>query len=177
MTAVAKIEPTRIFRNNVIRDGAKFSKPCLCWHEILSQRLLRERIRLQYKYAWRRWHSGGDPRLWTSPKFEFVLARDIAKCLSVAKWNPNDTDIRIRARHTRAAFSVVLQPAEFRLHSRTRHRNFYSQNHAYIVGLIRGGEAYCGDGTRKFWDTISFDFSFPLAFFSLPLFSILFQFP
>lgn len=47
--------------------------------------------------------------------------------LSVAKWNPNDTDIRIRAPHTRAArLARRSTPVEFRLHSRTPRRNFYS---------------------------------------------------
>lgn len=149
MTAVAKIEPTRILRNNVIRDGAKFSKPCLCWHEILSQRLLRERtaaIQICVTAVALRWRTRGFGLLQSLSLYSRGTSR------SVSPLQSGILTIRIFAyvRGIHAPRLASFQPVEFRLHSRTRHRNFYSQNHAYIVGLIRGGEAYCGDGTRKF---------------------------
>lgn len=156
--------------NIVTRDGAEFSKPCLCWHEILPQRLLRERmaaIQISVTVVALRWRTW---RLWTSPKFEFVLAWDIVKCLSVAKWNPNDTDIRIRAPHTRATFSVVsTRSVSFTFSCATQEFLFAkSAVHCRVINTIR--ENF---GMR--YRLVSL-FS-PLSRSTLPLFDILFQFP
>lgn len=162
-------------RNNVTRGGARFSKPVL----MLARNIVAAASAGTNGCNTNTRDVGGStqvetPRLWTPPKFEFVLTRDIAKCLPVAKWNPNDRDIRIRAPHTHAARLASFQPVEFRLRSHTPRRNFYSPNRACTVGLIRP-QPYLW--RENFYDTISlFLRSAPLAPLS-PLFNILFQFP
>lgn len=81
---------------------------------------------LQYKYPWRWWHSGGEPGGFGLLQSLSLYSRGTSWSVSLLQSGILTIRIFAYVHRIHAPRLVSFQPAEFRLHSRARHRNFYS---------------------------------------------------
>lgn len=124
---------------------------------------------LQYKYPWRWWHSGGEPGGFGLLQSLSLYSRGTSWSVSLLQSGILTIRIFAYVHRIHAPRLVSFQPAVFRLHSRARHRNFYSQNQPCIVGLLTRYEKILGCDTV--WFLYSLRFLAPLSLYSIFYFS------